>query len=72
MAKSSSGVKAQVSSKGISSQDNGANELPGSYTTRPFPSYVGSKSSAEFSPLLGSKGGGDQLGPLNGRRNGSK
>lgn len=66
--KNSGGSKAMVSSKGISSQDNGANELPGSYTTRPFPSYVGTKSSAEFSPLLGSKGGGDALGSLVGRK----
>lgn len=68
MAKSS-GLRPMVSAKGITSQDNGAQELPGTYTTRPFPSYVGERNSVEINPRLGTPGGGNaHHSPLNGRQ----
>ena len=69
-------LKPMVSAKGISSQDNGAQELRGSYTERPFLDHVGKNNSVEVPPLMGSSmvstgggvkvgggsGGGDKLG----------
>jgi hypothetical protein len=63
----SGGIKAVVSAKGISSQSDGAQELPGTYTTRPFPSYVGKSASVEMTPLLGGMGGNDALSDQVGR-----
>lgn len=52
----------------LSSQDNGAQELKGGYTTRPFQPQAGKNASYTVNPLMGTKGGKDMLGSLNGRK----
>lgn len=52
----------------LSSQDNGAQELKGGYTTRPFQPQAGKNASFSTNPLMGTKGGADMLGTLNGRK----
>jgi hypothetical protein len=61
-------MKPQVSSKGISSQSNGAQQLPGTYTKHPFPENVGKNASHEMKPDMGAKCGGDALGQATGRK----
>jgi hypothetical protein len=63
-------LKPVVRSNGISSQDGGAQELPGSYTTRPIQHQVGKVGSFATNPLMGQKPGvaGDTLGKANGRK----
>lgn len=55
----------------ISSQDGGARELPGTYTTRPIQSQVGKVGSFQVAPAMGSRASADKFGSLNNRK-GSK
>ena len=52
----------------LSSQDGGAQELPGSYTTRPIQFQVGKTASVVLNPRMGTVGGKDALGKANGRQ----
>lgn len=52
----------------LSSQDNGAQELAGTYTTRPFQPQAGKNTSVSVNPLMGTRAGADMLGKLNGRK----
>lgn len=61
-------MKPVTSSRGISSQDNGAQQLPGSYNKHPAPPNIGKTNSYQCDPRMGSKGGGDKLGSLAGRK----
>ena len=54
----------------ISSQDGGAQELPGTYTTRPIQHQLGKVASKVIPPAMGSRSGADSLGALNGRSKG--
>ena len=54
----------------LSSQDGGAQELPGTYTTRQIQHQVGKVASKEIQPAMGSRSGADMLGSLNGRSKG--
>jgi hypothetical protein len=52
----------------LSSQDNGAQSLPGTYTTRPAPGNINKTNSYVSSPDLGTRKGADKLGKAVGRK----
>ena len=52
----------------ISSQDGGAIELPGTYTTRPIQHQLGKVGSVEIAPAMGSRASANKLGNLNNRK----
>jgi hypothetical protein len=62
------GLSPSTSSMGISSQDNGANTLAGTYAARPMPGFINQNKSVQVDNRLGTKSEGDALGPLQGRK----
>lgn len=62
-------LRPSIQSNGsISSQDGGAQELPGTYTTRPIQAQVGKVGSFTSNPALGTRAGAGALGKLNNRK----
>ena len=54
----------------ISSQDGGAQELPGTYTNRPIQHQLGKVGSFQTPPAMGSRASADKFGNLNNRKGG--
>lgn len=61
-------MKPVTRSNGISSQDNGAQEHKGRMGARPMPGNIGKNASHVTNPRMGTKGGGDKLGSMSGRK----